>query len=84
MSRDGILEISPCEVTRFYAPLHTYQSPRKIHRFDAALREAFKSGSHDKGFVGLRPIRDREQLIFVTAPSRSRLGNALILLSLAT
>ena len=36
-------------VTRFYAPLHIYQLLRKIHQFDAALRAAFESGSHDKG-----------------------------------
>lgn len=36
-------------VTRFYAPLNVYQIMRNIHEFDAALREAFESGAHDKG-----------------------------------
>jgi Z1 domain len=36
-------------VTRFYAPQHVYQVMRKIHEFDAALREAFESGAHDRG-----------------------------------
>ena len=36
-------------VTRFYAPQHVYQIMRKIHEFDAALREAFESGAHDRG-----------------------------------
>jgi hypothetical protein len=36
-------------VTRFYAPLHIYQIMQKIHEFDSALREAFLSGSHDRG-----------------------------------
>ena len=36
-------------VTRFYAPLHIYQTMRKIHEFDAALREAFEKGAHDQG-----------------------------------
>jgi hypothetical protein len=36
-------------VTRFYAPQHVYQIMRKIHELDAALREAFESGAHDRG-----------------------------------
>jgi hypothetical protein len=36
-------------VTRFYVPQHVYQIMRKIHEFDAALREAFESGAHDRG-----------------------------------
>jgi hypothetical protein len=36
-------------VTRFYAPLHVYQVMKRIHEFDAALREAFESGNHDGG-----------------------------------
>jgi len=36
-------------VTRFYAPQHVYQVMKRIHEFDAALREAFESGAHDKG-----------------------------------
>lgn len=36
-------------VTRFYAPQHVYQVMRRIHEFDAALREAFETGAHDRG-----------------------------------
>ena len=36
-------------VTRFYAPQHVYQIMKRIHEFDAALREAFESGAHDGG-----------------------------------
>ncbi len=36
-------------VTRFYAPEHVYQIMKRIHEFDAALREAFESGAHDRG-----------------------------------
>jgi hypothetical protein len=32
-------------VTRFYAPRHVYQVMKRIHEFDAALREAVESGS---------------------------------------
>src|SRR5207247_1383299 len=36
-------------VTRFYAPQGVYQVMKRIHEFDAALREAFQSGLHDGG-----------------------------------
>jgi len=36
-------------VTRFYAPQHVYQVMRRIHEFDAALREAVESGVNDGG-----------------------------------
>ncbi|HEX8253526.1 MAG TPA: Z1 domain-containing protein [Thermoanaerobaculia bacterium] len=36
-------------VTRFYAPQHVYQVMKRIHEFDAALREAVASGAHDGG-----------------------------------
>lgn len=36
-------------VTRFYAPQRVYQIMKKIHDFDAALREAVESGAHDSG-----------------------------------
>ena len=36
-------------VTGFYAPQHIYQVMKRIHEFDAALREAFESGAHDSG-----------------------------------
>ncbi len=36
-------------VTRFYAPQHVYRVMKRIHEFDAALREAFESGIHDRG-----------------------------------
>jgi hypothetical protein len=36
-------------VTRFYAPQHVYQVMKRIHEFDAALREAVESGAHDGG-----------------------------------
>jgi len=36
-------------VTRFYAPQHVFQIMGKIHDFDAALREAFEVGAHERG-----------------------------------
>ncbi|HEY6344999.1 MAG TPA: Z1 domain-containing protein [Bryobacteraceae bacterium] len=35
-------------VTRFYAPQHVYRIMKRIHEFDAALRDAFESGEHDR------------------------------------
>jgi hypothetical protein len=45
----GTRSMADLAVTRFYAPLHIYQIMRHIHEFDAALREAFESGAHDRG-----------------------------------
>lgn len=45
----GARSIQDLAVTRFYAPLHIYQTMRKIHEFDAALRDAFEKGAHDQG-----------------------------------
>jgi hypothetical protein len=45
----GVRPLTDLAVTRFYAPLHVYQLMRKIHAFDAALRDAFESGAHDRG-----------------------------------
>ena len=41
-------------VTRFYAPQHVYQIMKRIHGFDAALREAFESGANDRGVYFIR------------------------------
>jgi hypothetical protein len=45
----GARSTADLAVTRFYAPQHVYQVMRRIHEFDAALREAFESGAHDAG-----------------------------------
>lgn len=36
-------------VTRLYAPLAVYTRMRQIHELDAALREAFLNGAHERG-----------------------------------
>src|SRR5207247_7319527 len=43
-------------VTRFYAPQHVYQIMKRIHEFDAALREAFESGAHDQGVYFIQRV----------------------------
>jgi hypothetical protein len=45
----GARSTADLSVTRFYAPQHVYQVMKRIHEFDAALREAFESGAHDGG-----------------------------------
>jgi hypothetical protein len=55
-------------VTRFYAPQHVYQIMRKIHEFDAALREAFESGAHDKGVYFIQ--RDAQNRVIPCSPNK--------------
>jgi Z1 domain len=55
-------------VTRFYAPLHIYQMLGKIHEFDAALREAFRSGSHDRGVYFIQ--RDAAERLVPCSPNK--------------
>jgi Z1 domain-containing protein len=55
-------------VTRFYAPPHVYQIMRNIHEFDAALREAFLSGSHDQGVYFIQ--RDAADRLVPCSPNK--------------
>ena len=45
----GARSTADLAVTRFYAPQNVYRVMKRIHEFDAALREAFESGMHDRG-----------------------------------
>jgi hypothetical protein len=55
-------------VTRFYAPQHVYQIMRKIHEMDAALREAFESGAHDRGVYFIQ--RDAQNRVIPCSPNK--------------
>lgn len=55
-------------VTRFYAPQHVYQIMKKIHEFDAALREAFESGAHDRGVFFIQ--RDAQNRVIPCSPNK--------------
>lgn len=55
-------------VTRFYAPVHVYQVMKKIHEFDAALREAFESGAHEQGVYFI--LRDAAKRIAPCSPNK--------------
>src|SRR5213078_2371139 len=50
----GARSTADLAVTRFYAPQHVYQIMKRIHEFDAALREAFESGAHEGGVYFIR------------------------------
>lgn len=41
-------------VTRFYTTRDIYEVMKRIHGFDAALRESFKSGGHDRSVYFIR------------------------------
>ncbi len=55
-------------VTRFYAPLAVYQVMRRIHEFDAALRQAFINGEHDKGVYFIQ--RDAGNTLIPCSPNK--------------
>jgi hypothetical protein len=55
-------------VTRFYAPQHVYQVMKRIHEFDAALREAFESGAHDGGVHFIQ--KDSSNRLIACSPNK--------------
>ncbi|MHB8527772.1 MAG: Z1 domain-containing protein [Candidatus Acidiferrales bacterium] len=55
-------------VTRFYAPQHVYQIMKRIHGFDAALREAFESGANDRGVYFIR--KDTANRLIPCSPNK--------------
>jgi hypothetical protein len=55
-------------VTRFYAPQHVYQIMKRIHEFDAALREAFESGAHDQGVYFIQ--KDPSNRLIACSPNK--------------
>ena len=55
-------------VTRFYAPLHVYQVMKRINDFDGALREAFESGSHERGVYFIQ--RDATKRLIPCSPNK--------------
>ena len=63
----GARSTADLAVTRFYAPQHVYQIMRRIHEFDAALREAFESGAHESGVYFIR--RDPTNRLIPCSPN---------------
>ncbi len=64
----GVRSMADLAVTRFYAPQHVYQVMRKIHGFDAALREAFESGAHDRGVYFIQ--KDAQNQLIPCSPNK--------------
>jgi hypothetical protein len=71
----GVRSMADLAVTRFYAPLHVYQVMRKIHAFDAALREAFESGAHDRGVYFLQ--KDAQNQLIPCSPNKIMLSDVV-------
>jgi Z1 domain len=64
----GARSTADLSVTRFYAPQHVYQVMKRIHEFDAALREAFESGAHDGGVYFLQ--KDASNRLVPCSPNK--------------
>ena len=64
----GARSTADLAVTRFYAPQHVYQVMKRIHEFDAALREAFESGAHDKGVYFIQ--KDASNRLIPCSPNK--------------
>jgi hypothetical protein len=64
----GARSNSDLAVTRFYAPQHVYKVMKRIHEFDAALREAFETGAHEGGVYFIR--RDPATRLIPCSPNK--------------
>ncbi|MGH2507994.1 MAG: Z1 domain-containing protein, partial [Ktedonobacteraceae bacterium] len=64
----GARSTSDLVVTRFYAPQHVYQIMKRIHEFDAALREAFQSGTHESGVYFIQ--KDASNRLIPCSPNK--------------
>jgi hypothetical protein len=64
----GARSTADLSVTRFYAPQHVYQVMKRIHEFDAALREAFESGAHDGGVYFIQ--KDSSSRLIPCSPNK--------------
>jgi hypothetical protein len=71
----GVRSMADLAVTRFYAPQHVYQAMRKIHAFDAALREAFESGTHDRGVYFIQ--KDSDNRVIACNPNKLMFSEVL-------
>lgn len=69
----GVRPLADLAVTRFYSPQHVYQVMRKIHAFDAALREAFESSAHDRGVYFIR--KDSQDRLIPCSPNKLLVSN---------
>ncbi len=71
----GARSIEDLPVTRFYAPQHVFQIMRKIHEFDAALRQAFEIGAHERGVYFIQ--RDSSNRLAPCSPNKLLFSNVV-------
>ncbi|MBQ5962928.1 Z1 domain-containing protein [Massilia sp. ZL223] len=64
----GARSLDDLAVTRFYAPQIVYQVMKNIHEFDAALREAFESGSNNRGVYFIQ--KDASNRVVPCSPNK--------------
>lgn len=71
----GARSMTDLAVTRFYAPQHIFQIMRKIHEFDAALREAFEAGAHERGVYFIQ--KDAANRLVPCSPNKLVFSNVV-------
>jgi hypothetical protein len=71
----GARSLTDLAVTRFYAPQHIFQIMRKIHEFDAALREAFEAGAHERGVYFIQ--KDAANRLVPCSPNKLVFSNVV-------
>lgn len=64
----GARSTADLAVTRFYAPQHVYQVMKRIHEFDASLREAFESRANDGGVYFIQ--KDASNRLIPCSPNK--------------
>lgn len=71
----GARSMADLAVTRFYAPQHIFQTMRKIHEFDAALREAFEVGAQERGVYFIQ--KDSSNRLVPCSPNKLLLSKVV-------
>jgi hypothetical protein len=71
----GARRLEDVAVTRFYSPQNVYAIMRRIHQFDAALRNALESGTHDRGVYFIQ--KDPSNRLIPCAPSKVQFSNVV-------
>jgi archaellum biogenesis ATPase FlaH len=71
----GARSMADLAVTRFYSPQHIFQIMKKIHEFDAALREAFEVGAHERGVYFIQ--KDAANRLVPCSPNKLLLSRVL-------
>ncbi len=73
----GYRPVKDLAVTRFYTTMDIYNTMKKIHEFDTALRTAFEKGAQDNGVVFIQ--KDIQDHIIPCSPNKILLSNTTTL-----